>query len=286
MNHILPDNKVSSLVTYADSRLGHLYEERERKNIITELFRKIMNWSRADLALRRDDLISESEMLRLHFAIKRLHAGEPMQYVFGETWFYGMAFSVNSAVLIPRPETEELVKYVIDHCHYYDPRIVDIGTGSGCIAISLKKHKTEAEVVAIDVSHAALEVARTNARQLEADVQFVEQDILEKGLDGMWDVIVSNPPYIPQSESASMRSSVVNHEPSLALFVPNGEAMLFYNRLLDLCLIHLKRDGMGCFELHEDFSKEFSELAVQKGFTAEVYKDMQGKPRMGIVKRS
>lgn len=273
-------------MAYADNRLGHLYEERERKNIITELFRKIMNWSRADLALRRDDLISESEMLRLHFAIKRLHAGEPMQYVFGEAWFYGMAFSVNSAVLIPRPETEELVKYVIDHCHYYDPRIVDIGTGSGCIAISLKKHKTEAEVVAIDVSQVALEVARTNARQLEADVQFVEQDILEKGLDGMWDVIVSNPPYIPQSESTSMRHSVVNHEPSLALFVPNGEAMLFYNRLLDLCLIHLKKDGMGCFELHEDFSKEFSELAVQKGFTAEVYKDMQGKPRMGIVKRS
>ena len=178
MNHLIADNRVSTLRTYLMDELTKCYDSREAGNLVYELFGAYNQWSRADLVMHGQQRLGESELLKYHFALKRLIQGEPLQYVLGYAWFFDMKLHVDNHVLIPRPETEELVRLVFSRNSLSNPRILDVGTGSGCIALALKKLMPEAIVTAVDVSDDALTVAEKNAASLGLDVAFLHLDIL------------------------------------------------------------------------------------------------------------
>ena len=281
MNHLLADNKVSTLRSYLLSKLSERYGEREASNIAHALFDEYHSWSRAELILRAADRMGESELLRYHFALKRLMQGEPLQYVLGVGWFMGMRFQTTPAALIPRPETEELVRLIAQENTNPKPRILDIGTGSGCIAIGLKKLLPQADVTALDVSLEALELAQLNSQSLQAEVHFEACDILNTKPQGTFDIIVSNPPYIPASDIANMATNVTEHEPHLALFTPDNDALLFYRRILELSPSMLNNGGRIYFEIHEHQADALRTLAISLvKTTPEFHTDLQGKTRM------
>jgi release factor glutamine methyltransferase len=285
MNSIITDNSVKTLKSYLQDHLTKIYDDREAQNIVAALFQHNFQWSRADLVVKENQRISESELLKFHFALKRLMKKEPLQYVLGESYFFGMTFQVEPAVLIPRPETEELVAAVIKANSMDAPTILDIGTGSGCIAIALKKNIPNAIVTAIDVSKEALVVASKNAHQNEVEIRFQELDILKSNIAGMYDIIVSNPPYIPLSDAANMSEQVLMHEPHLALFVENNDALVFYHRIFEVAKHILNKKGMLWFEIHEDKKNALTEwLQSQNGVVWQFHQDMQGKDRMLQIK--
>ena len=295
MNHILPNNKVSTLKEFALKRVGEVYDAREARNVVNELFRHYLNFSAADLVVKANDTVSESQMLLIYKATKRIAQHEPMQYVLGSAYFFGMDLHVNSSVLIPRPETEELVRWIIETIkpnNYsaiegrYEPNnhsvysIIDIGTGSGAIALALKKAQSSWNVCGVDVSKEALQVAQRNSTELELEVEWKEVDILKGNLPaGIWNCIVSNPPYIPVSEGNEMRTSVVQHEPHLALFVPENDPLIFYRRILELAN-QCETVNQVFFEIHENYSNETFALGESMGWKGELKNDLQGKPRM------
>lgn len=282
MNSLITDNKVSSLQEYLSAQLSARYDQRESANIIAELFRHYKDWNRADVLMNRNSRISESEILQFHFASKRLVKGEPLQYILGTAWFRGLELEVNPSVLIPRPETEELVQLILDKKTVTSPRILDIGTGSGCIALALKHEIPQAQVHAIDISEAALTVATKNASSNGLNVIFSQKDILNEGFEQeRFDIIVSNPPYIPEKDKDEMREQVLNHEPHLALFVPDEDALLFYNRIIEISLKHLEPNGKVFCEIHERMEKVLTgELQKNNITNFEFTQDMQGKTRM------
>jgi release factor glutamine methyltransferase len=289
MNHILPNNKISTLKEFALQRVGEVYDARESRNIVNELFRHYLNLSSADLIVKASDSISESQMLLVYKAVKRIANNEPLQYVLGKAYFFGMDLHVSPAVLIPRPETEELVRWILetikpnnhsvpnDHSIH---SIIDIGTGSGAIALALKKAQPNWKVSGCDVSKEALQIASKNSNEFKLEVEWKEVDILNENLpDGNWNTIVSNPPYIPVSEGREMRPSVVEHEPHLALFVPENDPLLFYRRILELAN-NCESVKQVFFEIHENYSAETIALGESLGWKGELKKDMQGKSRM------
>jgi len=282
LNSLIADNKVSSLQEYLSAQLSARYDQRESANIIAELFRHYKNWNRADVLMNRDSRVTESELLQFHFAAKRLAKGEPLQYILGTAWFRGLEFKVNKDVLIPRPETEELVKLIIDRNQNSAPSILDIGTGSGCIAISLKKEIPAAKVSAVDVSESALAVAKENSVKNNVDVNFILQDVLTTDFgSNQFDIVVSNPPYIPEKDKDEMREQVLNHEPHLALFVPDENALLFYNRIIEIAMKHLSLNGKVFCEIHERMETALTEELQKNNITNfEFINDMQGKTRM------
>ncbi|MGJ7031642.1 peptide chain release factor N(5)-glutamine methyltransferase [Niabella hirudinis] len=227
-------------------------------------------------------------MLKMLTGIKkRLLKAEPIQYILNEAWFYDIPFYVDKNVLIPRPETEELVDAVIRDCRKQPAvRILDIGTGSGCIPIILKRKLPEATVTACDISLNALAVARKNAAKYDLDIQFIQLDFLEasnwKQLPQV-DVLVSNPPYIPVAGKASMHKNVVDYEPALALFVPDEDPLLFYRKIADAAKSILAPNGRICLEVHENLAEETQQLLEAKGFAASVKTDMQGKQRFVLA---
>ena len=291
MNHILPNNKVSTLKDFALQRIGEVYEAREARNVVNELFRHYLNFSAADLVVKANDTVSESQMLLIYKAAKRIAQHEPLQYVLGSAYFFGMDLHVNSSVLIPRPETEELVRWILETIEpnnhsvredQFAPNnhsVLDIGTGSGAIVLALKKAQPNWNVCGVDVSKEALQVAQRNSTELELEVEWKEVDILAGNLpEGNWNCIVSNPPYIPVSEGNEMCTSVVQHEPHLALFVPENDPLLFYRRILELAnncetVKHI------FFEIHENYASETLALGESMGWKGELKKDLQGKER-------
>jgi release factor glutamine methyltransferase len=249
---------------------------------VNELFRHYLNLSSADLIVKANDSISESQMLLVYKAVKRIANKEPLQYVLGKAYFFGMDMHVSSAVLIPRPETEELVRWMLDtikpnnHSVY---SVLDIGTGSGAIALALKKAQPNWNVCGVDVSQEALQVAERNSTELQLEVEWKEVDILEGNLpEGNWNTIVSNPPYITVSEGSEMRASVVQHEPHLALFVPENDPLLFYRRILELAN-NCETVKQVFFEIHENYATETLALGEQFYWKGELKKDLQGKDR-------
>jgi release factor glutamine methyltransferase len=283
MNHILPNNKVSTLKEFALQRIGEVYDAREARNVVNELFRHYLNFSAADLVVKANDTVSESQMLLIYKAAKRIAQHEPLQYVLGSAYFFGMDLHVNNSVLIPRPETEELVSWILEtikpnnHSVY---SIIDIGTGSGAIALALKKAQSSWNVCGVDVSREALQVAQRNSTELQLEVAWKELDILEGNLpEGNWNTIVSNPPYITVSEGNEMRTSVVQHEPHLALFVPENDPLLFYRRILELAN-NCETVKQVFFEIHENYATETLALGEQFYWKGELKKDLQGKSRM------
>lgn len=280
MNHILPNNKVSTLKEFALQRIGEVYDAREARNVVNELFRHYLNFSAADLVVKANDTVSESQMLLIYKAAKRIAQHEPLQYVLGSAYFFGMDLHVNRSVLIPRPETEELVRWILEITKPNNHSVIDIGTGSGAIALALKKAQPNWSVCGLDVSKDALQLAQRNSNELQLEVEWKEVDILVENLpEGNWNFIVSNPPYIPVSEGNEMRTSVVQHEPHLALFVPENDPLLFYRRILELAN-NCETVNQVFFEIHENYSNETFALGESMGWKGELKKDMQGKARM------
>ncbi len=238
------------------------------------------------MALEPDLRLSESEMLTFHFAVKDLLNNKPIQYIIGETEFCDLKFKVNENVLIPRPETSELVMNIVKRQKTKDKRqlsILDIGTGSGCIAISLAKRIPNSKVYAIDISEKALEVAKENAINNNVDVTFIHDDILslKNKIETKFDIIVSNPPYVRELEKADMRNNVLEWEPHNALFVSDDDPLIFYRSILEFAKTNLNQDGEIWFEINEYLGKEMTDLCKEYGFSkVDIFKDFRGKERI------
>lgn len=234
--------------------------------------------------LRKDEL-SDDQITQLADIQSRLLTHEPVQYVVGMTYFYDLKFKVNPAVLIPRPETEELVAWILeDHSNQQNLRVLDIGTGSGCIPITLKAKASNFEVVAVDISSEALAVAKENALLNQVEVDFQKVDILNKDNWKQlpsYEIIISNPPYIPIQEKQLMSTNVLDHEPEIALFVTNEDPLIFYRTIIDFAKDHLVNGGWLYFESNEHNATEVEALFFKAGFfDIEKQKDLQGKDRM------
>jgi release factor glutamine methyltransferase len=264
-------------------QLAGQYESVELNPILSILIEHITGWDQVQQVLQKDNSITETQTLAFENAATELLAGRPIQYITGKTWFMGEAYAVNEQVLIPRPETEELVDWVLEYAAIKGKalRILDIGTGSGCIAIALKKALPEATVAAIDISTSALKMAESNAVALKAEIEFTALDILNTAfLPGQYDVIVSNPPYIPMHEMKNMELQVTNHEPNIALFVPDEDPLLFYKAIARLAKLHLSSNGQLFFEIHYDQGDALIALLDEMHFHAELRTDLFEKDRM------
>lgn len=281
----IPDNRVASISPYFHLQLGELYPKEEIDSFVFLAFSSLKGYGRSDMHLKKEDRISESEILDFINVVKRLKEFEPVQYILGETEFYGLDFKVNNHVLIPRPETEELVDWIIKDKRINPPiSILDIGTGSGCIAISLAKKLRGSIVTAIDISKEALTVASENAGLNKANITFGHKDIFnQQDVNdlGEFDIIVSNPPYVLGSEKKEMRPNVLDYEPEIALFVKDDNPLLFYKQILDIAKRHLKPLGNVYFEINESKVQEMLKLCEEKGFgNCELRHDLRGKFRM------
>ena len=248
--------------------------------LLTEAF---LGVRRLDLALDPDLEIEPANIGRFEDALARLKNHEPIQYIIGETEFFGLTFSVDNNVLVPRPETEELVQWVLEDFALEEKslKILDIGTGSGCIAISLARHLPKAKVSALDISEKALEIAKANAKNNEVEISFIQQDILKtETLSGHWDVIVSNPPYVRELEKKKMQRNVLDHEPETALYVKDQDPLLFYNKITKLAKKALNPKAKLYFEINQYLAEETKTMMQKQGFICEKRKDLFGNFRM------
>ncbi len=276
-------NNMQKNLQKIQSELKGFYPETEIRNFGHLIVEKLTGYSRTEIILNKNTLFSDEQGLLIENIIERLKKFEPIQYILEETEFYGLRFRVNSSVLIPRPETEELVDWIArDNKDKTSLKILDIGTGSGCIAISLKHVFPTAEVTAFDISDEALAVAKKNAEINHLSVEFMKVDILNpEEINKHWDIIVSNPPYIPDAEKAEIQPNVLNYEPHLALFVPDNDPLLFYRSIAIFTKEHLNCGGELYFEMHRDTAKVGAALLLELGFKdVELRKDISGNDRM------
>jgi release factor glutamine methyltransferase len=266
------------------NKLRTIYPKGEADTINDMVMEHLTGSGKVERMLYKNSAISAQEELQLIQFAERLLQHEPVQYVLQEAWFYGLKFYVDKNVLIPRPETEELVDWIVKETGNAGAiNMLDIGTGSGCIPVSIKKKLPEAELWGIDVSNAALLVAQKNAANLGVNVHFILQDFLDKETWNklpLFDVIISNPPYIPYQERYHMKANVLEYEPSKALFVPDNDALLFYKAIAEFGKTHLTSNGKIYCEIHEDAGKAARQLFEGSGYLTEIKKDMQGKERM------
>ena len=267
---------------YFKESIVNLYGEEETQSFFYLLAEAYLPISKAEIPLNLQRQLTDEELLLLKNALSRLQNEEPIQYILGKTEFYGLPFDVNPSVLIPRPETEELVDWIIKTDHSSHPTILDIGAGSGCIAVSLAKNLPKATVFAMDISEKTIEVAKKNAIINQVSVAFIKENILEVNqLPQMFDIIVSNPPYVRENKKQLMQNNVVKNEPHLALFVPDADPLLFYKKIISLAKTHLKPGGNLYFEINEAYGKETVNLLINSGFMqVELKKDFYGKDRM------
>ena len=274
---------------YFKEQLWDLYPPEEVDAIAGFALQYVLEKNRVEIALSRKQNLTTSQQAQLEGVLKRLLQSEPIQYVIGSTEFYGLELQVNKATLIPRPETEELVEWILSTHSKTDSniQILDIGTGSGCIAIALAKHLLRAKVEAVDISLQALETAQANAQINEVEVRFFQQDILEaEALEESYDSIVSNPPYVREQEKAEIKNNVLQHEPHQALFVADAKPLIFYKKIAQLAIDSLKPKGSLFFEINEYLGEETVALVKEIGFTkVELRKDLFGKDRMLLAMR-
>lgn len=265
--------------------LSFFFPEEEIESLIFLIFEKLKGYSRTQfLLLKEEILLGKDEVDKIKSIVTRLKNHEPIQYILGETEFYGLLFYSVPGVLIPRPETEELVQWIIQENTLTAPIMLDMGTGTGCIAISLRKNIEQATMLACDISLVCIETAIRNAELNAATVSVFEYDILKNIPEVSFpelDVIVSNPPYVRHIEKLLMQSNVLEYEPELALFVSDENPLIFYERIADFGLLHLKYMGRLYFEINEAFGKECVEMLQSKGFSHIILrKDINGKDRM------
>jgi release factor glutamine methyltransferase len=266
-------------------QLQRMYDAGEAAAISDWVLEAYTHANRHQRRLSANQEIEATELTKMEDAVQQLLQHKPVQYVLGYAEFYGLKFRVNEAVLIPRPETEELVEWMITaYKNQQDGlAILDIGTGSGCIPISLKKHLPQAVVSSIDVSAAALQVAQQNATGNAVEVHFQQLDFLDENVwqpFGKYDVIVSNPPYIPQQEKAMMDEHITAWEPATALFVPEERPLLFYEKIAHFGKAHLQSGGAIFMETHQDYAGAVQQLFTEQGYTTTLRKDLHGNERM------
>jgi release factor glutamine methyltransferase len=284
-------------MTFDDARkkigegINAVYQKDEARNIAELLLEHITKLPLTERIIKKTESLSEKQELLLLESIVRLQGHEPVQYIINECWFAGMKFYVDKNVLIPRPETEELVEWVASDLNcsnlksqISNLKVLDVGTGSGCIAIALKTKLPEVEMWACDVSDEALNVARLNADALHAAIDFVPLNFLDADQRQQLprvDVIVSNPPYIPEQDKSGMKKNVIDCEPSIALFVPNDDPLIFFNSIADFGKESLHAGGSVYVEIHEDLGDKVENLFRSKGYNSvALKKDLQGKDRM------
>ena len=276
-------NTLKEIKNYFFSSLKNTYEKQELESLFLISAEEILGLTRVGIRLEKGVRLLESELLEFNSLIKRLKKNTPIQYVLGKAPFYERDFLVNENVLIPRQETEELIQLIVNQNKVSSPKILDIGTGSGAIAISLDLEIPEAEVLAIDISEKALELAKQNNELLNGNVSFEIQDVLDESIwesNSNFDIIVSNPPYVLESEKQVMQPNVLENEPHLALFVEDNNPLLFYIKIVNFAIKNLKSKGYLYFEINEKYGKEVAELMEEKFENVEIVKDLNGKDRM------
>jgi release factor glutamine methyltransferase len=298
--------KMADAERYISGRLQEVYEESEAKNIADLLIEHITSLSKNERLSRNEYEITPEQELAFRDDLQRLLKHEPIQYLMNKSWFYGLELFVDPSVLIPRPETEELVEWVINDIKASGLdvftrdmagadktnllKILDVGTGSGCIALALKKAMPKAEIWGCDMSEEALNVARRNGSALDIRVDFQGLNFLDPEQQRQLptvNILVSNPPYIPIKDKQLMDRNVVEHEPHLALFVPNDDPLVFYRALAKFGMHRLYENGSIYMEIHEDLGNQVTDLFKEQGyFSVVVKKDMQGKNRMVKVKKT
>ncbi len=283
---------VNEVVELFRESLKRIYKEGELTQIIYLVFEQVNSFSKIDLILKRSELITVEEEEKFKSILSELEKHKPVQYVLGYAWFYGMSIKVNENVLIPRQETEELIDWIIKETRDEGRgtgevlNILDVCTGSGCIAISLKKNLTKAKVTALDISEQALDVARENSQTHDTEIQFVETDILQQKtspftLHHSFNIIVSNPPYVLESEKQQMKKKELDYEPHLAFFVKDQDPLLFYKSISEFAQFYLSAGGRLYFEINEMKGNEIVELLTRQGFSDVcLKKDLNGKDRM------
>ncbi|MCD4773144.1 MAG: peptide chain release factor N(5)-glutamine methyltransferase, partial [Bacteroidales bacterium] len=278
-------NKVKDIFDYYKNELVNFYDEKESISILKILFKETCNISRTEMIVDPELRISESDILKIHFAVKEIRKYKPIQYITGKTNFYGLDFFVNECVLIPRPETEELIELIInENKNRKSIKILDIGTGSGCIAIALKKEFNNSEIYALDKYADALKVAEENSQKHNLKINLLKINILNKSETEtlpQFDIIVSNPPYIQESEKKLMQRNVLDYEPESALFVNDNDPLIFYKAISEFAKSYLKTKGKLYFEINEAYGNEVKKMLEDFGFKKVVLKnDLNGKNRM------
>ena len=273
---------------FFNEALSAIYPKTEIDSFFFILMEEKLKLQRIDTVLKSDLLITNKNLIDLKNIVKRLQKEEPIQYIIGNTEFYGLPFLVDKNTLIPRTETEELVAWVLDEIKVFtnnkitELSILDIGTGTGCIPISLAKNLTSLNISAIDISPEALLIARQNAILNKVTIEFIELDILNaESLPQEYDVIISNPPYVRELEKKEIKNNVLENEPHLALFVADENPLIFYNKIADLAKKQLSENGMLFFEINQYLGKETINMLVKKGFkNIQLKKDLFGNDRM------
>ncbi|MFZ4725574.1 MAG: peptide chain release factor N(5)-glutamine methyltransferase [Paludibacter sp.] len=274
---------MQAFIKQIQSELQGYYPETEIRSFSYLIIEKLTSLSRTQIFVNKYTTFSDEQSKLAESFIIKLKKSVPIQYILGETEFYGLNFNVNEFVLIPRPETEELVEWVRnENDKKSNLNILDIGTGSGCIAISLKNEFQNADIDAFDISDAALEIAKSNSKRNNLDVNFSNVDILNAlDFNRKWDIIVSNPPYISENEKGEILPNVLEHEPHLALFVPDNDPLIFYRHIAQFAMKHLSQNGKLYFEIHREAGLRCTNLLVEQGFiNIELRKDISGNDRM------
>lgn len=279
-------NNLKDLLTYFKRKLKSIYDEAEVENIFFLVCDEVFQCSKIQV-INNDIRLSESDLLRVKSIVDRLLNNEPIQHIIGHTYFFDCLIKVSADVLIPRPETEELVDLIIKmHHQSSELSILDIGTGSGCIPIALKKKLKSANLTAIDVSKKALELALENAKNNQVEINFLNIDIFSSEAMNLpvFEIIISNPPYIPVSDKLTMHKNVLDFEPDLALFVTDNAPLIFYERIIELSKSKLTFGGKLYFEIHHNFGTQVKQLLLDNNFSSvKILKDLQGQERFCIA---
>jgi len=280
-------SSIKEVLLLFKSELSLHYDSNEAVSIAKLALESVMGFSTSKMMAFPETRLADHQSAEIYQLLAELKTGKPIQYIIGHTEFFGLKFSVNSNVLIPRPETEELVDWVIESLsigHQAKGNLLDIGTGSGCIAISLKKNLPEIEVTAIDISPGALQTAKENAIFNQTAINFLEVDILNNKASvslPKFKVIISNPPYVTQLDKKQMHQNVTDFEPHTALFVPEQDPLLFYRVIADFSLTHLEPKCLLFFEINEAFGEQIVQLLRDRGFSnIELKQDLSGRDRM------
>lgn len=287
----IPSNRVRDIERYIRTELDELYPEGELRMFTQMLFEAYLGWSTAQLLLHRDDTINQSDLLKFHWAVEDLKQYRPIQHIIGYTDFCDCRIAVSPDVLIPRPETEEIVLRATEllndsGANVQEGNFLDLCTGSGCIAIALAKQFPKAKVYAVDISTKALDLAQKNAERNHVAVEFVQSDILQETIAlpcPTFDLIISNPPYIQEKERCNMERNVLEYEPSLALFVPDKDPLKFYRAIGLYALQHLTCKGLLILEINEHLGSATCQLLQGIGFVTQLLQDFRGKDRSIIA---
>ncbi len=277
------ESTVKGAVSFIKSQLNNFYPEREISCFTNVIFEFLLNYTKTDIHLNYNTKLSEAELLRIDDIVAQLKEYRPVQYITGETEFYGYKLKVKEGILIPRPETEELVKWILEETANSNLNILDIGTGSGCIAIALAGKLPDATVRAFDISEETMVTARENGKINGVKVFFYRDNIFAPEHSGniKYDIIVSNPPYVTEAEKSSMDKNVLNYEPHEALFVPDNNPLKYYTAIVDFSKFQLNKGSHLYFEVNENKCDEVCSLLRDSGYShVEWRKDINGKPRM------